>query len=193
VTTDLDHLLACIHPARTLEQVECRASEAINTFPMPSGRVGEWDEFRYLLIRFLRHLDTHLLSLRKPCPAGPDFEWGRCAQVLMQAYGPEGEKAAFEMARTGNEGGLYGVLKEVARRMAESYAVNETTARVGRYWNGLSADEQLAVGDDYLRRYGHLLPSELTEGSAARLRANLPRVLREHPALVRRMAQIGRT
>ena len=34
------------------------------------------------------------------------------------------EKAAFEMARTGNEGGLYAVLKAIAGQLAEEYAEN---------------------------------------------------------------------
>jgi len=56
----------------------------------------------------------------------------------------------------------------------------------------LSVEEQLAASTEYLQKYGHLLPSELTEGSAARIRANLPKVLEEHPHLIQRLRQVGR-
>ena len=114
-------------------------------------------------------------------------------QSLVRAYGSNGEKAAFEMARTGNEGGLYAVLKKMAQTMGEHYAENEVSAKVLFYWNGLTVPEKLAAADEYLGKYGHLLPSELTEGSAGRVRANLPKVLEEHPRLLRRLRGIGRS
>ena len=124
---------------------------------------------------------------------GVDFDWGRCTQILMRAYGSNGEKAAFEMARTGNDGGLYAVLKKMANSMAEQYIENEVSAKVSFYWNGLTVDEMLKAADEYLSKYGHLLPSELTEGSAGRIRANMPKVLQEHPRLLQRLGRIGRS
>ena len=97
------------------------------------------------------------------------------------------------MARTGTEGGLYRVLRDMAQTMAADYAENELAARVNSYWNDLSTDEKLAAPDEYLRRFGHLLPSELTEGGAWRVRANFPTVLQEHSRLIQRLSRIGRT
>ncbi|GAG41001.1 unnamed protein product, partial [marine sediment metagenome] len=122
-----------------------------------------------------------------------DFDWGRALSILTKAYGPNGEKAAFEMARTGTEGGLYRVLRETAQTMAAEYAENEVGARINNYWNDLSTDERLAAPDEYLRRFGHLLPSELTEGGAWRVRANFSKVLQEHSRLIQRLSRIGRT
>lgn len=190
--SQLDRLLDYIHPTRTLDEVDQRADEAINAFTALAAQITEWDSFRVCLIRFLHHTDAQLLRLRRSCPMGTDFDWGRCCQVLLRAYGPNGEKAAFEMARTGNDGGLYAVLKTMARYMAEQYVDNEISAKVGFYWNRLSVEERWAACDEYLAKYGHLLPSELTEGSATRLRANLPKVLEEHPRLLRRLQRVGR-
>lgn len=96
------------------------------------------------------------------------------------------------MTRTGKEGGLYRVLKTVADQMAEEYAQNEISGRIYDYWNRLTTDEQVAATDEYINKYGHLLPAELTEGSAARLKANFPKVLEEHPKIIRRMRRVGR-
>ena len=189
----LDRLLESIHPAHVLDEVDKRADDAINGFPLRSGLVTDWGRFRACLIDFMKHVECHLLRLRKTVGMDMDFDWGRCTQILMRLYGANGEKAAFEMARTGNDGGLFAVLRRMARNMAEDCATNEIRAKVLGYWHGLSVDQQLAAAEEYLAKYGHLLPSELTEGSAGRVRANLPKVLREHPRMMQRLGRIGRT
>ena len=110
----------------------------------------------------------------------------------MEIYGRSGEKAAFEFSRTGNEGGLYGVLKAVAMRIADDLSKNEIAARVNAFWRSHSPEEVLEASREYLARYGHLLPSELTEASAARIVANFPKVLENHPKLVQRLRRVGR-
>jgi hypothetical protein len=193
MATKLDELLASIHPVRTFQETAQRSDEALNSLGMDRAQITDWEEFRQCVIRCLRHVETHVLRLPHGPPAmGVDFDWGRCCQILFKAYGSNGEKAAFEMARTGNEG-LYAVLKEIAKRVAESYAQNEVSARIAHYWNSLSVDEKLAAADEYLVKYGHLLPWELAEGCAARVRANLPKVLEEHTRLIQRLGSVGRS
>jgi len=191
----LDRLLDSIHPARTLDATSGRVDEAINTFTMDTAVIADWEAFRVCLVRFLHHVETRVLGLRSETAGDTKFDlhWARCRRLLMREYGLNGEKAAFEMARTGKEGGLYGVLRRIGRRMSGRFADTEIMARVETYWDALSAHEQLAAGEEYLEKYGHLLPSELTEDSAMRIRANLPKVLREHPQLMQRLARIGRT
>jgi hypothetical protein len=189
----LDRLLESIHPSRTIEELNRRADDALNSFSAESPQIEGWDRFRHCLIRFLTHVESRLLRLARPSPMGLDFDWGRCCQILMRAYGPNGEKTAFEMARTGNEGGLLAVLRKMAETMAEQFAQNEIEAKVITYWNYRSVEEKLAAADEYLAKYGHLLPSELTEGSAGRIRANLPKVLQKHPDLMRKLGKVGRT
>lgn len=110
----------------------------------------------------------------------------------MDEFGPSGEKAAFEMTRTGNEGGLSRVLKAVAKSISKQLAKTEISARVSCHLDRLSIRQRLAASAEYLEKYGHLLPAELTEGSAARIHANFHKVLAEHPHLMRRMREIGR-
>lgn len=192
MASKLDRLLDGIQPAKTVDQADRRADDAINSFCPRSALTENWNRFCDCLICFLRHTDVRLLRLRQECPMTPSYDWGRCCQILARAYGTSGEKTAFEMARTGNEGGLYAVLKKFARTMAEQYADNEILAMVSFYWNGLSIDEQFSACDEYLEKYGHLLPSEITEGNAVRVRANLPKVLQEHPRLIQHLSRIGR-
>ena len=140
----LEGLLARIDPARTLDETDRRADEAINSFrPECGAAIQNWDVFRYCLIRFLHHVEGCVLRLKQPCDIRVDFDWGRCCQVLMRVYGANGDKAAFEIARTGKDGGLWRVLRDFARAVSEQYADAEIAALVYTFWNGLSAEERL--------------------------------------------------
>ena len=185
--TKLDRLLESIDPARTLDQVSARVDEALNSFKVKSGIIEDWEEFRTVLTKFYRHVENVVLRIQPLRSLAPDIDWGRCCKLLIEEYGPSGEKASFEIVRTGAEQGLYGVLKAVARRMVDGYAGNEIAARISNFWETLSTDEKVAVSREYLGKYGHLLPPELTSGSAARIRANFLRVLKEHPRIMKRL------
>jgi hypothetical protein len=182
MASKLSALLDAIDPSRTYDESASRVDQAINRFPMAHGSVNEWRAFQELMTAFFRHLQNGILRIAPAFAGDSEMDWDGCRRLLVAVYGRNGEKAAFEMARTGNEGGLYGVLKTVAARMAEDYAKAEVRSRVGCYWELLSAPEKLAATDEYLRAWRHLLPWELTEGSAARLRMEFTKVLEEHPA-----------
>ena len=188
--TTLEQLLADIDPVKTYDQTFARADNAINSFSIGSGQITDWEEFAKCMAKFTTHVEAKILQLH-PCPVGLDFYWSRCIQRLSHIYGYNGEKAAFEMARTGNEGGLYAVLKAVTLRMAEEHAEAEIAARIMDCWKALTLDDQVSITDEYLRKYGHLLPSEMTEGSAARIRANFPKVLAKHPKILREIRGLG--
>jgi len=190
--TILDGLLESVDPARTLDQVSSRVDHAINTFSDTRYIIKEWELFRFTLIKFFKHTEKIVLRIQGRWENNPDMGWGRCARLLRNEYGLNGEKAAFEMIRTGTQGGLYAVLKSVAGQMINEYAGNEIRARISHYWYSLSVDEQLAATDEYLAKYGHLLPYELTEGSAVRIKANFIKVLEEHPKMVKRIRNVGR-
>jgi len=190
--TQLDRLLESIDPDRTLSDVAARTDDAINSFHMNRGSAKKWEEFMGCLIGLFCHVENTVLALDPPRSVNPEIDWGRCSRLLMEEYGKSGEKTAFELARTGVEGGLYGVMKALARRLAAQYVKNEISARISYYWDALTVDEKVAASAEYLEKYGHLLPSEITEGSAARVRANFTKVLEEHPRLIQRTRQVGR-
>jgi hypothetical protein len=190
--TDLDRLLETIDPDRTIEEAFRRADEAINSFPMRRAQINNWSEFTCYLAEFVVHVESGILRLPRPVRGPLDFEWGRAAAIFIKIYGRSGPQAAFELARTGNEGGLYGVLKAVAMRIADDLSKDEIAARVNAFWQSHSPQELLKASSEYLARHGHLLPAEMTESSAARIRANFLQVLENHPKLVQQFRRVGR-
>ena len=192
MSTKLDRLLECIDPSRTLDQVSADVDRAINTFNMGRATIEDWDEYEKLLADFCQHIEKTVLKMYAGVSGYQDIYWTRCLNILNEKFGPRGTKIAFEMVRTGKEGGLYRILKMIAEQMAEDYAQNEISARVNDYWAVLTIDEQLAAADEYIRDYGSLLPSEFKGGNVAMLKANFPKVLKNHPSLIRRMRRVGR-
>jgi len=191
--TKLDTLLQSIDPSRTLDKVAGDVDRAINSFSRRKSAISAWDEYVSFFADFYRHLETVVLRARGGgSPNNKEYQWEQCIRLLNKAFGTSGYKAAFEMVRTGKEGGLYRVLKTLADQMAEEYSQNEISARISYYWDSLTPNEKLAASDEYLRKYGHLLPGELVGASAARIRAEFLRVLQEHPKMIQRMRQIGR-
>ena len=188
----LDRFLETIDPSRNIEQLWSRADNALNSFKVNQAMATDYWEFQRFLAELFCHLENTLLRLNPPRKTEYDFDGGRCLHLLQQELGSQADKVAFDRARTGVDGGLYGVLKLVARLMVEQYSGNEVAARVSEFWNGLSMDEQLEVSHEYVRKHGHMLPSEVTEGSAVRVMINFTKVLEEHPRLVARVRRIGR-
>jgi hypothetical protein len=52
--------------------------------------------------------------------------------------------------------------------------------------------QQLDACSEYLSKYGSLLPPEMTEASAARIRADFRKVLERHPWLLKKTHEVGR-
>jgi hypothetical protein len=192
MASKLEQLLASIDPAKTYDQTFARANTAVNTFKMNSAQITHRDEFIECLTQFFCQVDSTIFKIDISVYSDSEFHWGRCRSLLSQLYGSNGERVAFDMARTGNGGGLYAVLKAMALRMAEEYAENEIGARVSDYWNHLASNEILPAVDEYIDRYGHLLPSEMTESGGVGIKGNFLKVLKHHPKLIRTLRNVGR-
>lgn len=191
--TKLDKLLASIDPQETIVETFNRANEAINTFHINGAIIEEWEEFKYRMAEFVRYIDGYCLRLTCSVNVSSDYYWLQFAEPALRGiYGSNGQKAAFEMARTGVGGGLYGLLRSVAMHIAEGYAKREIRAKVDAYLEGLTVDEQLEASSEYLSKHGHLLPSEMTEASAARIHAEFRKVLEKHPWLVLKISNVVR-
>lgn len=188
----LDTFLETIDPRRNLDRLWARADAGLNSFQVDKAVATDYWEFQHFLARFFCHMENVLLRLSPPREPDYEFDTGRCHHLLKQELGDQADKVAFDRARTGVDGGLYGLLKKVAELMVEEFAGNEIAARTGEFWNGLSLDEKLEVPQEYVRKYGHLLPSEITEGMAVRVLINFRKVLEEHPRLVAGLRRVGR-
>ena len=175
------------------DEVDRRMDQAFNTAPSIPAVVTDWEGYVECLATFYWHLERTVLGVAGLVAGDTDWHVGRTWQLLKKELGDSALKAGFERARTGNAGGMLSILRLMARLNGDRWGRAQIANAVGLYWRDRSADELLRDSLDYLKTYGHLLPSEMTEGDAARLRASFHKVLREHPFMVRRMAEVARS
>jgi len=149
------------------------------------------EAFKHFLSQFFRHVENKVLRIQA-FQGHASYDGARCYNLLKKEYGSDGHKTAFEMARTGIQGGLYEVLKKIASHMAKDYAQNEISGRISHFWNALSLNEKFAVINEYAEKYGHLLPPDFTEGSAVLLKMKFTKVLEEHPHMIKRLRETSR-
>ncbi len=188
--TDLERLLSRMESVP--EAVERRVDLALNSAPECPAIVTTWNRYRLALAEFYRHAESVLLSAKELPPLNVEWHAGRCWQLLRKELGDSAPQAGFEMARTGNEKGMLGLRQRIARQMAKECSQRLVDVSVGIYWSARSAEELVQDSDEYLEKYGHLLPPEMTEGGAHRIRFSFRKVLREHPAMMRRMREVAR-
>ncbi|MBC8469723.1 MAG: hypothetical protein ISS77_02555 [Phycisphaerae bacterium] len=188
----LDGLLEYISPQRTIEQTYNLANEAVGSFQYNKARIETWEEFKLCIAKFFKHINEKVLNLKEPLNIPLTECWKFCIRPLSKIYGSNGDIAAFTIANTGNEGGLYAVLKAFAMQRAEEYTKNEISAKVSFYWHSLSASEKLSAADEYLSKYRKVIPSELLESNGAILKCTFCKVLQQHPFIIQKLQQTGR-
>ncbi len=188
--TRLESLLKSIDPDTTYDDVSARIDNAINSFKLNTGIIETWQQFKKICTEFYCHGENNILGLNPYRISDSDLDWGRCCFKLINAYGPNGEKAAFEMARTGKEGGIYSVLRTIANKMIDEYSSNEIRSKIILFLDSLSVNEKFSVMDEYIQKYGHLLPDEIMECGAVRVKANFLKVLEEYPLMIKRLRDI---
>ncbi len=188
----LDILLESISPESTIQQTYNLANEAIMNFRCDKATVASWEEFKCCMARFLKHLDGTVLKLKKI----PDIDlteyWRYCIKPLLKTYGSSGDVTAFMIASTGNEGGLYAVLKAFAMYKAEEYTKNEISSKISVFWQGLSTDEKLKAADEYLCKYKQIIPSEMLEDYDPLIKGYFWKILEKHPFMIHKLRQTGR-
>jgi hypothetical protein len=187
---ELDRLLKRIDPETILKQTAKQIDNAIITFKLNRAVTENWNEFETCLAEFYCHLGN--ASFKKNRQTHQDMDYDRSRRLLLEEYGPNGEKIAFEMAQTGNDGGLYAVLKTIAARLANYYSRNQVRYLVDEFWNNLSYDERITAAKKYREKYGDLIPPKYTEGSIEYLTSQLPKILEEHPGMIQRLRRVGR-
>ena len=190
--TKLDKLIDNIDSARSLDRISFLVDKGVNSFRAGHGQVYDWDEFKNLLVDFFCHIENVVLEIRPKRTPHSDIDWSRCSNMLAKEYGANGDITAFEIAKSGAEGGLYSVLKAVARHMADEYASNYIGSFISDFWESLSNKEKVNISKEYLDKHAHLIPSELMEGGAVRLRAFFWKVLEEHPRIIQRLRNVNR-
>lgn len=186
----LDILLKKISPTMTIDKNDRFMDQATNRFRYGTSAVRNRKDFQVYFARFYCYLEN--ISFKRNRNLNEKFDFHRCIQVFRDTYGLKGEHVAFEIALTGVDGGIYSLMKLIAKKTSEKYSRNQIRAIVDKFLSHLSFDETLSVAGEYKRKFGRFLPFSYANGSVALLAANLQKILEEHPFMIKRMRQVVR-
>lgn len=175
-----------------MDEVAAWVDRARNNFRCEKAVITDHQEYRELIGRFYAHVQAEVLGMTSLYESNPEFFQGFGMGLLKDAYAGAGWITIFNMARTGLEGGLRAVLDVLSERMALEYAGSQIATRVADYLEGLSHEEKVASVEEYLNKFGHLLPTELIEDGPLLLSIRFYDLLKEHPFLIRRLRRLGR-
>jgi hypothetical protein len=131
-------------------------------------------------------------ALRLSGDAGNDIEMNFSSAIhyLEREYGTS--RTVYDIMSSGEEGGVYGIYRTLARLMAEEFSQNEIGAKVSAYWHNLSVDEKLSAPDEYIEKYKNILPQKTRE-DAIRLKASFWKVLNDHPRIIKDIRDLKRS
>jgi hypothetical protein len=183
MATKLEELMESIDPSRTIDRVSAAVDEAFNSFEY-NNPISSFDDYEEYMSRFVMHIESVVLNFRSNVPYNKDFWWARYSNLVKSGHGYDAWKMNYEKILTGKEGGTYKLLKDVAAMILDDRSGKEISGRVWSYWESLTNGEKLETVDEFLQKFGRLLPSEYTSGGGAYLKMNFPRVLEKYPQLL---------
>ncbi len=194
MSTRLERFEHSLGPQLTLDGIEREVDATLNRLALPRPIVSSATELRSVLLEVWRDFHGHIWGCGASLPAidaGREWEW--CCEILDAAYRkPASWQTALDLARTGIQGGLYGVAVKFLQKAAEQYLDQLIQTSVKILWQGLSCAEQRAMIEEYLQKYRSLLPPSLAQAGFAELWVHFPRILTEHPRMLQRMSRFGR-
>lgn len=165
------------------QRAERQVDERFNRLRLPA-LVSDYGEFEDLLTRVFWQLYCPELDMTSEWAVRRDFVRGLAVHHLNREYGPSASARAFEAARSGVAGGLRNVIRVLVEGVRDEFSGNSVKGMVNAYWRSATNEQLFQDARDYIAAYGHLLPSDLTEGSGAVIVANFERVLHEHPRVI---------
>ncbi len=192
MSSKLDRLLDEIHPSRNIDVVEANINRAMAGYYRSSNTVSSWEEYQECLAEFVRQARNAVLHAPSGAGHNNDVNFGEALGHLKNDYPGDTLQAVYDIVRTGAEGGIYQILRTIARHMAEEYSQNEITAKVVSYWNSLSVDEKIAAPYEYIKKFSNVLPRQIVEGDNVRFRGFFWKVLEQHPRMLKQVQELGR-
>ena len=200
--SQLDELLERIDPRKTIDRGNALLDKALNSYPFPNSQVDNKDEFMKVCGDFYWHVESTLLDLGPNISPEDKWKQSLAANILHDIYGEHKHDIhgryfpdePYRIARSGVEGGLYGVLRRIGEAMAKKHVENQIAVEVGEFVSRLMNDlpEYHATAREYAQKYGQLLPREALEDNAIDIAVNFGKILNSHPYMIKRMREIGR-
>jgi hypothetical protein len=182
--TKLDKLLQDIDPSKTIDEGEKRMAKGVASYHRDKNTVDTWEECEECIADMAYHLSNAYFNQPKSYKSRPDF--GLASNLLREEYGSH--RTINRIMMSGAEGGIYTILKTLARLIVNFYTRKNINCMVLDYFNNSTPDEHFAAAKEYYKLYKHLLPEG--EDSFETIYAYFHNILREHPFWIKKMRNL---
>jgi hypothetical protein len=190
--TRLERFMKQLEPAVSIDPVHRRVDEALRTLPVPArSAVRNYLAFEDRSVLLWWHIEPYLRDIADFPQRNTSDALHQCRIIYRALFGSEGETAAYEMVHNNVEGGWRKLVHAFAHKMADDFIDEQLALSTDQFWNLLSTPGKHAAADEFILKWGFLLPGELTENSAARIRTYLPEYLKRIPEALQRLQQIS--
>jgi len=192
--SEFNMMISRLDPSKNIEIAARLADQAFDSYDCDKAQLTSREEFEDRITVFYHRLNTYLY---KTTPIDEsDLHWrlkGEAFEALRKMYGEYGFDIAFNMAKTGLDGGFYKILKDLAFHVAEEAHSTVIQSVVATFMQSVfPAEERQAAAREYVRKFGHLLPNNLVEDNGFTISLNLEEFLMNHPKLIKRARDAGR-
>ncbi len=176
-----------LDPRRTIDQLNNCAEKSIRSEPYHSPPKNH-EDYRSILGGFGNRCHTNFFGGRYE----PNIEFysDMCREPLYSIYGSQWFTITFEMAKTGKNGGLTQVFKDIAFGLASTYSKRKISGIVDRALELLPTETIEKLSLDYRQKWGHIVPRHplfdrwLNDGQPL-AQIFFERVLQNHPYWVK--------
>ena len=202
----LRNLLENIDPRKIFDDIERDTMNVLNDFTIPKNKIESREEVIELLV------DFELALFGLPLEKFNDVENHRrvfCDMACNQCKKIYGDyNIAIELMLSGAEGGVYGVIKNMAKLSIDDRIKNKIEKKVQEYFwdslyddNGLppthrfyekqlSMEKQMKAADEYLEEFKDILPISVKD-NPSKIRINFRETLINHSYMIGKLRNIG--
>ena len=183
--SELQRLLKIIDPSKTIDPIESGLADAVNSFSRKYNTISTRDEMVEFLAGLMRSAYSAGLGGASIPSTDDEFMYGLASNHLSVVYHYD---EVYEIMKSGVDGGVYGIIKTLARLIAEYFARNEINSHVLEFWDDLSAQEKVDASMEYYELYEDILPGRVKQ-NWVRYRMKFWEVLEMHPAMIKQMRE----
>lgn len=169
---------------------EIRVERILTEYRSKRNTVEDYDEFKKCLVDFVSRIYSAILNAPNAFENANDiFMYGLSLKFLKTKYPVNTEITVYEIMHSGAEGGVYHILKILAKIMTDQIYKDGIEHYISIYLDELNFEEREAAVKEYLKEFKDILPTNYKNDPTMVL-ISFEKVLQEHAYMMKRLGDI---
>ncbi|MFZ1288527.1 MAG: hypothetical protein WAR79_00435 [Melioribacteraceae bacterium] len=189
--TKLKILLNEIEYGNKWKTYELKIEEIISNYNLRENTIKTYAEYRKLLANFMKqiwmaffdnpnsinHIDEGILI-------------NKALETLKNTYHDDTDLVVFKIMNTGAEGGVYQVLKTLAKNWINNLYNQHIRLKISEFVEKQTWQERENTAKEYLNEFKDILPNNFIS-DPLQIAVSLKNVLIEHPKMIKRINELS--